>query len=815
MEFYPFDIKYDDNEEKIVVYGYTKEGEKVIVVDNSFHPYFYAVISPEDKESVINSIKNLKVIVGEKEALIKKIEEYQSHLVGRDVTTLKLTFNTYSEMKHFFEPIKRISGVSELLETDIPIHRRYLIDKRFKMFTRVRVEGEKVKSTSPNTNFTILADVIEETNSELIENPKIMAVDIETYNPIGNPRPEKDPILMISISTNYGFNKVISWKKCDEMQDFVEVVESEMDVLLRFEDIIKNENPQIIVGYNSDNFDFPYINERAKKYKLNLKLGVDNSKLKITKRGIGKAAKIIGIPHIDLFIFIRNILGPTLKTETYNLNAVADELIGEKKVEGFHWTEMSKMWDNGGDDLKKIFEYSMKDAEITLKLMEKLFNLIAEMTKIVGQTPFDVSRMTYGQCVEWFLAKNAHDFKELIPPKPLGHFVSDRQAKSYEGAYVHKPEVGLFENIVVYDFRSLYPSIIVSYNICPTTLFCDCCKVGFETPEINGKKYSFCKEKKGFIPQLLENLINRRIRIKEIIKKLPKNDEDYKILSARSYAIKTIANAMYGYLGFARSRWYCWECAASITALGRHYITKVISEAESKGFSVLYADTDSLFISLKNKSLEDSKKFIKEINSSLPEMMELDFQGFYSRGVFLAKKRYALSDTLGNLTIKGLEWVRRDWSKIAKETQIAVIKSILVDGSKEKAIRITRDTIKKLKEGKIPIDEVTIYTQLTRKIEDYESIGPHVSAAIKAKEKGYTFEPGQIIKYIIVKGSGSISDKAFILEDVLDRKLEYDPEYYINNQVIPAVEKIFEAVGISKDELLGKVQTKLGGFFGD
>ena len=368
--------------------------------------------------------------------------------------------------------------------------------------------------------------------------------------------------------------------------------------------------------------------------------------------------------------------------------------------------------------------------------------------------------------------------------------------------------------MVVYDFRSLYPSIIVSYNICPTTLFCDCCKEGYTTPEIEGKKYSFCKKHKGFIPQLLEDLINRRVRIKEILKTLTKEDEDYTILSARSYAIKTIANAMYGYLGFARSRWYCWECAASITALGRHYIKKVIDEAEKREFKVLYADTDSLFISLENKSLEEAEKFIEEVNSSLPEMMELDFQGFYSRGIFIAKKRYALADTLGNLTIKGLEWVRRDWSKIAKDTQMKVLRAILIDGSKEEAINIVLDTIKKLKAGDMPVEEVTIYTQLTRRIEDYESIGPHVSAAIKAREKGYTFEPGQIIKYVIVKGSGSISDKAFILEEVLERKLEYDPEYYINNQVLPAVERIFEVIGVSKDELLGKRQTKLGGFFG-
>jgi len=196
----------------------------------------------------------------------------------------------------------------------------------------------------------------------------------------------------------------------------------------------------------------------------------------------------------------------------------------------------------------------------------------------------------------------------------------------------------------------------------------------------------------GVIPTLLENLIQRRMRIKSILKTLDSKSVDYTILSARSYAIKTIANAMYGYLGFGRSRWYCWECAASITALGRHYIKNVIEKAGDYNYNVIYADTDSLFIELKNKNLEDANKFIEKINDELPKLMELDFQGFYPRGIFVAKKRYALSDTLGKLTVKGLEWVRRDWSNIAKETQIKVLRTILVDGSIDKAADIVKET---------------------------------------------------------------------------------------------------------------------------
>jgi DNA polymerase I len=113
----------------------------------------------------------------------------------------------------------------------------------------------------------------------------------------------------------------------------------------------------------------------------------------------------------------------------------------------------------------------------------------------------------------------------------------------------------------------------------------------------------------------------------------------------------------------------------------------------------------------------------------------------------------------------------------------------------------------------VNINDIVIHTQLTKSVENYGSIGPHVAAVIKAQESGHSFVPGQIIKYVVTKGEGSISDRSYILKEYLDKELEYDPDYYIDHQVLPAVEKIFEVLGYSKEELKGKVQTKLEGFF--
>jgi DNA polymerase elongation subunit (family B) len=155
-----------------------------------------------------------------------------------------------------------------------------------------------------------------------------------------------------------------------------------------------------------------------------------------------------------------------------------------------------------------------------------------------------------------------------------------------------------------------------------------------------------------------------------------------------SHALKIPSNSFFGYLGYPRSRWYSRECAGSITAYARQYIKEVINEAEKSKFDVIYGDTDSAVIRLGDRTKEDALKFMKDFNSKLPEAMELELEDFYVRGVFVgkkqgnkeslgAKKKYALITESGRIKIRGFELVRRDWSKIARETQRKVLETIL------------------------------------------------------------------------------------------------------------------------------------------
>jgi DNA polymerase, archaea type len=206
------------------------------------------------------------------------------------------------------------------------------------------------------------------------------------------------------------------------------------------------------------------------------------------------------------------------------------------------------------------------------------------------------------------------------------------------------------------------------------------------------------------------------------------------------------------------------------------------------------------------KSRKEAEKFLDAVNKSLPGVMELEFQGLYKSGLFTpaktgltAKKRYALIDSEDNITIRGFERVRRDWSQIARDTQERVLQAVLRDNSPELALQAVRKTIRDIEKGTMGMKKLVIYTQLTKAIKDYEQIGPHVVAAKKSLKLGRPVAAGSLIAYIITRGSGSISERAEPFEDAEN----YDPDYYINNQVMPAAMRVLSGLGFTEEDITG------------
>ena len=414
--------------------------------------------------------------------------------------------------------------------------------------------------------------------------------------------------------------------------------------------------------------------------------------------------------------------------------------------------------------------------------------------------------MTYSQLVESYLTKKAHQKNIIIPNQPKFEEIKKRKEFTYPGGYVKEPIGGLHRNIAIVDFRSLYPSIIATFNISPETLNCPCCKKeGYHAP---GTHYWFCKKRRGFVSEVIEELIRKRWDIKEEMKKIKEGTLKYSLLDDRQHVMKIIANATYGYFGFPASKWYCRECAESAAAFGRNLIQKTIHNAE-QDFVVIYGDTDSAFLKPKEererKFEKDINQFLSNINRTLPGLIRLELQGFYKSGIFIprglipgtAKKRYALLDRKGNLLIRGLETVRKDWCNLAKDLQRKVLEFVLKENNIQEAIAFTKKIIQDLKKGKVKLKDLVIYEQLTKPIYMYKTISPHVACAKKIQEKRGNVEPGTIIMFVISKQGNSISEKAIPVEWAKINDIDID--YYIHHQIVPAALRILAVFGINKE----------------
>lgn len=602
------DIDYITHEEKAVIRLFGKEkdengktGErKIIALDDTFEPYIYVIAN--DIEKCIKDIENL-------DFKLKKIEKVHKKKFQIEGEFLKVTFTHPQDVPKIREIIRDLESVDDIREHDIPFYRRYLIDNNIFPMSEIEVSGEtipsfpSIKSKDSNLKIMKLKKSPKTVDSEF-PSLRILSFDLEVRNPDGMPNSKKDEIIMIGISSNFEVEKVISTK--GKELDFVETVSSEEEMIKKFVEVVKNNNVDIIVGYNSDNFDFPYLKDRAGIYNINLDFGMDGSGVKFLRRGYANAASFKGLIHVDLYLVMRRYIS----LDRYTLERVYFELFGEEKIE-VPGDRIYQFWDNGGEELTNLFNYSLDDVLSTLKIAEETLPLSLELTRIVGQPFFDLTRMATGQQAEWYLVRKAYEDNELVPNKPTGGEFSSRRSESAVGGYVKEPEKGLHDNLVQFDFRSLYPSIIISKNVSPDVLLkkhlgddYNIANYLYKEEEIDEDENKFnispeydnkfAKTPKGFIPSVIGNVISERLKIKRQMRETDDPTEK-RILKVQQDALKRLANTMYGIYGFSRFRWYSMECAESITAWGRDYIKETMKKSEEYGFKAIYADTDGFY----------------------------------------------------------------------------------------------------------------------------------------------------------------------------------------------------------------------------
>ena len=859
---------FDEDNQSTILLFCTDTKKNFWLKDKQFKPYFYVVVEEGSEERTIKEIMNYSF--GED----KKVKAYRvskTDLKYGKKIGLKVEFNTVSQL---IDARKHFSDIGlEKHEYDIPFAKKYLLDKNLQPGNWISYEviGEEktqlelidgnnedeVKSEKKTQKF---AHEVNEKNPEqaralnneslglankisekkfTFDYPKAkiiqkikpfdsnffgngIAFDLETK--VGKKFGiGVEPILMVSIVSNQLGEKNEKQLNCEKVISYgttkieqLQILDSEKELIKKTIEELNKPEINFIITYNGDNFDFAYLKERAKKFKIDFK--INGAKIKISRKGLENAVKIFGVQHIDSYQIIKFMQRTgAVNTAKLDIESVSEKVFGEKK-EKMWPKEITEAWESGDEKkLARLVDYNLKDSRVAFRIAKEFLPLFIEISKLTSQTLYDTTRSTTSQMVEDLLLKEAHLRGIIAPNKPKENEVTQRTMNPIKGAFVKEPLAGLHEKIAVLDFASLYPSIIISHNISPETLNCgheECKK------NVSPEGTYFCTKQKGLFPQILDSLLRQRLKLKKEYKRKKKEKGiDDKVLFAKQWALKIILNSVYGYLGYPRARWYSRECASATTAWERDYINDTIKKAEKAGFKVLYGDTDSTFLLMLDKTKRDVEDFVEKINSELPETMELEIDSFYKRGLFVtkkeggaAKKRYALVDEKGNLKIVGFEYVRRDWCDLAKETQKKVLELVLTEGRPEEAAEYVKRVIKKINEGKIEKKELTIMTLLQRNPKNYDSIGPHVAAAEKAISKGKKLEAGSMLSFIITKGrkeKESISQKAELEEYV--KEGDYDSQYYIENQVLPAVIKILQELGYSREDLLtGGKQTGLG-----
>ncbi len=776
IEFYFLDNTYEvvGAEPHIIIWGITRDGKRILLRDKRFRPYFYAILEEgTDVERIIREIKSLSDL----RSPIIDISLTEKKYFGKPVRTLRITTMIPESVRRYREKIRKIKGIRDVVEADIRFSMRYIIDHDLRPCGWHKAEVRKIPKKPGyrvDEEYEIVGNIEPLNDTTPPKDLRYVAFDIEVYTKSGTPKPEKDPVIIIGVKdTDNGFKQFLADDKDDRW------------AINGFIDYIKTYDPDIIVGYNSNGFDWPYLIERTKK--IGLRLDVSRRIGVVPRTSTYGHISVPGRLNVDLYDYAEEI--PEVKIKS--LENIADYLGVMKKSERtlIDYLDMPKYWDD--PKLRPLLlRYNKEDVEATFGLMEKFVPFGMQLANLTGLPLDQVGTASVGFRLEWYLIREAYRYNELVPNR------IERPYESYRGAVVLKPVKGIHENIAVLDFSSMYPSIMIKYNVGPDTIVrdevCDPEK-HYVAPEVG---HCFRKEPEGFFRKVLSTLLKLRKSIKEEMKKYPPDSYEYRLLNERQKAVKILANATYGYMGWIGARWYCRECAEAVTAWGRQTIRYAIKIAESLGLKVIYGDTDSLFVTYDKEKIEE---LIRRIREELG--LDIKIDKIYKCIFFTeAKKRYAGLLTDGRIDIVGFEAVRGDWAEIAKEVQEKITEILLKERSTEKAIEYVRKIIVDLKQGKVPLNKLVIWKTLSKKLEEYSVDAPHVVAARKLMRLGLKLSIGDKVGYIVVKGSGKISSRAEPYVLVKDTKV-VDTGYYIDHQIIPAAMRILGYFGVSETQL--------------
>ncbi|KAF7193604.1 DNA polymerase delta catalytic subunit [Pseudocercospora fuligena] len=662
---------------------------------------------------------------------------------------------------------------------------------------------------------------------------RVLSFDIECAGRKGVfPEANVDPVIQIAnVVTRYGEEKpfvrnVFCMDTCSlivntQLFEF----DQEEKMLMAWKDFIEEVDPDVIIGYNIANFDFPYLLDRAAHLKVakfpflsrlrNVKSVAKDTNFASKQMGNrdAKATNTNGRLQLDLLQLIQR----DYQLRSYTLNSVSAHFLNEQK-EDVHHTMITELYNGTPESRRRLAVYCLKDAYLPQRLMDKLMCLVnyTEMARVTG-VPFNFL-LAKGQQIKFIsqLFRKALEQQLVVP-----NLKTDSSDEQYEGATVIEPTRGYYDvPVATLDFASLYPSIMQAHNLCYTTLLN---KTAIEKLDLkkdedyivtpNGDLFCTTKVRKGLLSQILEELLGARKRAK---KELAVETDPFKkaVLNGRQLALKISANSVYGLTGATVGKLPCLAIASSTTSYGRQMIEKTKAEVEARytianGYShdaqVIYGDTDSVMVKFGPndlaKAMELGEDAANYVSSKFIKPIKLEFEKVYYPYLLINKKRYAglywtNTTKYDKMDTKGIETVRRDNCRLVQNVIETSLRMLLIEQDVQGAQDYVKETISELLQNRIDMSNLVITKALSKS--DYASKQAHTELAERMRKRDAGSAPalGDRVAYVMVKGAAGSKgyekseDPMFVLEN----NLPIDTKYYLDNQLAKPLGRIFEPI---------------------
>lgn len=890
----------------IRAYGVSEAGNSVAVFIHGFTPYGYFALPAGStfQNTEENLTKIRKCIDNRLEGAARGSRLSEHCRAVSYITSHKSIMGYESAHTHFFKimvamptlipTLKRImeegidlAGVQcgddgstqySAFECNVPFVLRYMIDQDIsgagwmtlpKKTYQLRNVAEKVTNCQVEIDITYTDIISRKSEGEWskVAPIRVLSFDIECQGRKGHfPEAEKDPVIQIAnVVTVYGektpiVQNVFTLKGCLPIVG-AQVIssETETDMMMKWRSFLEACDPDIITGYNVQNFDIPYLLDRAETLgKRNSSIQgfaqwgrIKNSRAKMRDTTFQSAAygkrnnvetTVEGRVIFDMLPYMRR----NHKLSSYSLNSVCAEYLGQQK-EDVHHSIISDLQNGSDEDRHRLAVYCLKDAALPERLMDKLSVLVnyVEMARVTGvPMSFLISR---GQQIKVFsmLLRKCRNENLLVPTLKKSGFQSDDVA--YEGATVLEPVKDYYQvPIATLDFASLYPSIMQAYNLCYSTMV-DPKDVNKMDPKTykkseNGHVFVHSSVKKGILPTILSELLAARKQAKKDMKNAP-TDFERAVQNGRQLALKISANSVYGFTGATVGQLPCLPIASSVTSYGRCLLEKTKEYVETNytvanGYEhdaeVVYGDTDSVMVKFGTTTVEETFPLALEAadkcSKIFPHPILLEFEKVYFPYLLMNKKRYAglmwtKPDKYDKMDTKGLETVRRDNCALVREVIQTSLDTILIKRDVQGAINYVKSQISDLLQNKMDISRLVITKSLNKgaeyalgiggKAEDYKVKQAHVelAARMKKRDAGSAPQMGDRVPYVIITGAKGAAnfEKAEDPIYVLENNLAIDCRWYLTNQLSKPLQRIFEPIieDVTKSLLQGEHTRKI------